>query len=272
MHVFVSPHPDDVVLSCAGVVQSLVANGEKVAVLTMMAQDAPATILDYDFIQRLHQRWALGDQPFARRRAEDRAALELLGVQTIRFGDWHDAIYRANSAGELLYTTDDFLFGDVRSDDPLCDAAIIFDEFQPLTHVYLPLGAGQHVDHQLTRNAALQSVSAGVNVHFYEEYPYSAATDEVNYAHAGEQPRLSGAAAINAAQQQIAGAMQPHVVVMSQRQLDTKIAAISQYNSQLSSFWDSEDAMRESVSQYASSVGAGVGVPFGERLWLLDRS
>lgn len=270
MHVFVSPHPDDVVLSCGALVQSLTARGEAVAVLTLMAQDAPDAILHYDFIQRLHARWALGNRPFAQRRAEDQAALASLGVKTVRFGDWHDAIYRTDAAGHLLYATDDALFGQIQDADPLDGVRLdLLSTLAPVDVLYLPLGAGNHVDHQIVRDASFRSLPTGAEVWFYEEYPYSATSAEVYHSHGGSDERLFGEAAVRNACQQIDGALVPQTIAFTRPQLEAKINAITKYVSQLSSFWESVDAMRQSVTAYASAVGAVANAEFGERLWHL---
>ena len=266
-HLFLSPHPDDVALSCGGFVYELVQRGEDVHVLTLMSQNPSPAVLDKPFIQQLHRRWRLGDAPYTVRQAEDRNALQALGVEKVLFGPWHDAIYRADAGGKLLYTGDDDIFGIIKSDDPLNTAEIDFSVWQNLTHVYSPLGAGNHVDHQIVRDAVLRSIPDGVTLGFYEEYPYSAESTEVYHAHEGETERLFGTQAVQLALRKIAQTITPQVEELSISALNAKIAAITMYESQLSSFWKSIDDMRQSVASYAAIIGNLIDRAYGERIW-----
>lgn len=271
MQLFLSPHPDDVVLSCGALLHKLIHIGETVAVWTLMAQDAPPEIQQHPFIEQLHSRWDLGDCPYTARRAEDRHALQQLGLdQQVYYGDWHDALYRSDQHGQLLYQGDDDLFGVIKNDDPLIGASLDFSIWENLTHIYAPLGAGNHVDHQVVRQALLRNMPEEVAILFYEEYPYSAETSEVYHAHAGEQARLYGLAAIQQAGKAINKPLIGYVQSVDEVSLEAKIAAIAAYQSQLSSFWNSVEDMQNSVRQYAASVGHSAGIAYGERIWFLS--
>lgn len=270
MHLFLSPHPDDVVLSCGGYIHRLIAGGDTVVVLTLMAQDAPATILDYDFIQELHRRWDMGHAPYALRRREDKAALASLGVEDVRFGSWHDAIYRTSTDGQLLYINVDGIFGEIHPQDSLGDAVLDFAGYPQVTNIYVPLGAGNHVDHRLVRDAALRGRPNHLKLWFYEEYPYSAETAEILYTHSGDAERAFGQNAIELAKHQIEGVLTKHTIGFNEDDMVAKVGAIENYQSQLSSFWDSVEAMQQSVVHHARVVGESAGRDYGERLWLLD--
>ena len=103
VHLFISPHLDDVALSCGGYVRHLTSAGELVSVLTVFTADPPAgTTLSW-FARRNQSAWRLSDAPFAARRGEDAAAMQLLGAQ-YRHLDCLDAIYRRDFVGLYLYT------------------------------------------------------------------------------------------------------------------------------------------------------------------------
>lgn len=268
-HLFLSPHPDDAILSCGGLIYALAQQGDAVSVFTLMAQEAPVDVRQKPFIQALHQRWGGDDEPFALRRAEDEAACKLLGVDNVIFGDWHDAIYRTDEAGELLYISDDDLFGDVKPADQLINATLDTDTWTGVTDVYVPLAAGNHVDHQAVRDAALRSNWHHITWHFYEDYPYSASSDEVFYTHGGTIERLHGPAAIEYARSKITWPLKRSVQKMSRDAIEAKINAIAHYQSQISSFWPSVADMRTQVQQYHQQIGKDSGLIFAESYWIL---
>jgi LmbE family N-acetylglucosaminyl deacetylase len=199
LHLFLSPHPDDAALSCGATIYQLAAEGERVVVLTLMAGDAPDPLPVSPLVEEIHARWGLGANPFIVRRAEDQRAVEYLGAE-IAFGEWRDCIYRTDGTGIALYPNGDAIFGDIHPDDPLRLATLPLSKWaEKLTHLYVPLAAGNHVDHQLVRELALTWVAgqlAKVAVFFYGEYPYTSEAGEVLYSHTGQAERLAGVDAL----------------------------------------------------------------------------
>ncbi|MBN1200426.1 MAG: PIG-L family deacetylase [Anaerolineae bacterium] len=250
MHLFLSPHPDDVVLSCGGRMIQLVQSGEAVTVVTLMAGEVPPDTPPTLFTQEHIVRWQLGDNPVPGRKAEDQRAVELLG-STLVFGNIPDALYRTDEHGTALYTDLKKLFGQINRRDP---AAVrphtITRHLDPAAIIYAPLGAGHHVDHQLVREAvgAWLAAHSPVAIFFYEEYPYSAdSPDSIKIARAA-----------------LALPTQPVIYRLSDTEMDRKIKAIACYKSQISTFWDDVPAMEAAVRQYAVQVGGGF---YAERLW-----
>jgi LmbE family N-acetylglucosaminyl deacetylase len=251
MHLFLSPHPDDAVLSCGGVIYRLTQAGEPVTVVTLMAGALPADVPPSAFIEEHLVRWGLGPDPVPGRREEDRRALQELGA-IVRFGRIPDALYRTDGQGNPLYPDLVALFGTVHPKDPaigeLDDTLARLDTAATL---YAPLGAGHHVDHQLVRDAALRWSRAGVAVFFYEEYPYSAESAEV----------------VEAARVSLGITTVPVVYPVGEAALVAKIRAITWYESQISTFWDDVTAMKKAVRQYMTRTGGG---DCAERFWQVD--
>jgi len=102
------------------------------------------------------------------------------------------------------------------------------------------------VDHQLVRLTAQQTELAGKRG-YYEDYPYA-----------------EDAAAMQGITLQSSD-LTARAVPVTAQDLDAKLAAISAYESQLSSFWVDGAEMRQRVTDYA--VRAGGGAP-AERLWV----
>src|SRR5579883_373196 len=109
--LFVSPHFDDVALSCGGTVAREARDG-RALVVTVFAGEPADTLTSFAEFQ--HRRWGALDDAVATRRREDRAAMEALGAD-YHWLDFPDAIYRGD-----LYRSDEDLFGSVKApDEPL---------------------------------------------------------------------------------------------------------------------------------------------------------
>jgi len=273
-HLILSPHADDAVLSCGGLMYTLAQQGQPVVVWTLMVADAPKPLPRSPLVNDLHLRWGVENDPYVMRRAEDKVAIEQLGAEVV-FGDWLDGIYRVAGNGRVVYPDLDFLFAELQPTDPLLNNALDLARWPSLQAVYIPLAAGNHVDHQLVRQLALrwlQAAPASIGVYFYEEYPYAAQTNEISHFHTGEKPRLFGSTAVQTALATLPGLTSPLVRQFDEAALQAKINAIACYASQISSFWNSTAEMAQNVREYARFVGSSTGVEFGERLWILNQN
>ena len=109
--LYLSPHFDDVALSCGGMVAQQAAKGWLVEVATVFAA-GPAQGAELSaFARWQHQRWGASEEAVQRRGEEDAAALARLGARAHRL-PFPDAVYRGSQ-----YTSDEELFGEVASAD-----------------------------------------------------------------------------------------------------------------------------------------------------------
>jgi LmbE family N-acetylglucosaminyl deacetylase len=250
-HLYLSPHPDDVVLSCGGAIWQQIQRGESVAVVTVFADSPSPSLPLSDFAQLLHDRWqasaALGDfaDPPAVRRAEDVRAFEVLDPRIVlaQF-PLTDCIYRTRPYLDIpLYASEAAIFGELRSADPAREKLAIIPPPEESTIVYSPLAIGNHVDHQLVRSVVEGwGIDAG-RVRFYEDYPH---------------------VVIRSNLEKIVGQHDGWVSVVTpleEAALQAKINAAAQHHSQISTFWNSVEAMDKALRSYAVEVG-------GERLWI----
>lgn len=243
MRLFIAPHPDDIALSIGATLSFHSATGERVHTLTLFAADPPAAPPDTPIVRELHARWGVGSNPFAARREEDRAALQKIGADRIDFAPLHDAIYRTDAEGQALYPTGESIFGAVHPDDPAIAAldALPIDTHE-LTHLYVPLGVGGHVDHIIAREWGIRYAlqNRKVMLLFYEDYPYA------------EQPY---------ALDNLLGGFRYILESLSFRvrplDIDRKIEAIRCYESQLNTFWESDAAMESAVRAFMEKRGNG---------------
>ena len=284
-HVYLSPHLDDAVMSCGGIIHHQTSNGEQVQVITIFAgeyQDgAPSP---FALVQ--HGYWGNPPRPMPLRRAEDTAALMLLDADTVHL-EYLDAVYRAGPDGEWLYAHEEALWQKVSPADPLAEdgaqglvdrlvtlipppdqslvdrlAAVIPPPDQSLVDrlaamipppdqglVYAPLGVGQHVDHQLVHTAARKLLARGYRMAFYEDYPYAmnpGATDLAVTAAGVEEWQMD-------------------TIPLVPADLVAKVSALNYYRSQMYVLFGGIEDMPNRVWAFAASRSPGTGL--AERLW-----
>lgn len=241
LHVFLSPHLDDAVLSCGGIIYQRIQAGEAVRVITIFAGDPPPGPIT-PFAQSLHARWQAAP---AERRAEDSAALGRLGAQAVHWL-FPEAVYRRSTiSGAALYDTEDSIFGEMDAADTGMTESIAAQlrDVEDSARLYVPLGAGHHVDHQLVRAVA---ESLDRQLIYYEEYPYVETPQKLE-------------AILNM------GRWSPELVRLGDAAIRAKAEAILAYRSQMSTFFQDANEMTRRVRAYAVRVGGG-HTP-AERLW-----
>jgi len=237
--IYLSPHLDDVVLSCGGLVWEQAQQGKQVEIWTICAGDPPTDLLSA-FAASLHERWQTDQGAPAERREEDRLACQRLGA-TARYFSLPDCIYRRSPEnGESLYNSESELFGDIH---PI-EAGLVTILAQELTQaiprdaiVVSPLTVGGHVDHRLVRATA---ESMKLPVYYYADYPY------VQW--------------LKGIQAELVTGMEPAVFPVSEAGLAAWIEAVAAYASQISSFWFSPEDMETDIRGYCQNNG-------GVQLW-----
>jgi len=247
--IFVSPHPDDVVISCGGLIYKQERATQEPLIVTLFASTPDyAHVSPFAHIQ--HGYWGNPPDPMATRREEDIAAAEQLGA-TVCHLPFLDAVYRTDPDGCPLYASEEAIFGDVAPADGAL-AGQIADYLEllllPGSALYVPLTAGNHVDHQIALATAARMAQRGVPLTFYEDLPYVARTDEAVW--------LPG----------LTATLRPHVEPLDDVTMQAKLEAISCYASQLDILFGSAAQMQDVVSGYGRRH-ATPKAPFGERYW-----
>src|SRR5882724_9642235 len=243
LHLFFSPHSDDVVLSCGGMIHSLVVQNKSVQVVTVFAGDSNAGLSA--FARHLHAKWNSTSDLFEQRRQEDAKALSELGVKNYERWNFEEAPYRRAADGCHVYGTYDELRGKVAIEDQsirdLIKERILkrLQELPETTILYFPLSLGRHVDHQMLFAMGLELNAAGKQVRFYEDYPYAEAYDpkplELNWL--------------------------PRTVSI---ELEPKLRAASAYTTQIRGLGGSVRNLEKRLRKFGSVVG---GRSIGERYW-----
>src|SRR5258708_37111056 len=107
--IFLSPHFDDIVLSCGGVAARLSRMGARCISITIFTAPAPEGETLSPFAMGMHDEWERSGGGSAKavnevRRDEERAAMRLLNLETVWL-DLPDAPYRRGPDGRYLYTS-----------------------------------------------------------------------------------------------------------------------------------------------------------------------
>ena len=247
--IFLSPHYDDVVLSCGGTVAALVAAECQPLMVTIFGGETPEELVG-DFARWKHHRWGYesADAVLTVRRDEDAAAAAILDCRT-RWLGYFDAIYR----GER-YAADGELFGHLNAIEAglvplIADEILSLPEWEAGTTVYVPLAIGGHVDHQITFATGQLLASRGITVFAYEDCPYAIHSPQ------GVAPRLAA----------LAGQIGPAAFVAIEGTLDRRIAAITAYTTQVPVIFRFTTDMPGAVTTHARNTGGPLGA--AERYW-----
>ena len=241
--VYLSPHLDDAVLSCGGLIWEQVHSGQDVQIWSICTGDPPSGTLS-PFAESLHARWQTGCEAMSLRRAEDQAACNLLGAKTHHF-NLPDCIYRTayllpSGTVNYLYTSEASLFGPLHPAETqlikeVC--AQIEAYLSPQAQLVSPLALGNHVDHQLVRLAAEELRKS---LWYYADYPYAEQQGE----HLAEMK---------------ANGWEVQVFPISAQGLIAWQDAIAAYTSQISTFWKDDSQMRLAIEHY-NNQSCGVGL------------
>jgi LmbE family N-acetylglucosaminyl deacetylase len=252
-HLFLSPHYDDIALSCGGTA-ALLARAGRLPEVALIFGDHPDPAQPLTtFAESMHRGWGLdAAEVIAGRRSEEAAASGILGTRAV-FLPFRDAIYR----GERYLSNDD-LFGEVAADEADLPVEIVaalgLDQHTgATTRNYAPLAIGRHVDHQQAFAAGVRLAQTRYEIWFYEDLPYA-----LNPGAAEAQIAATGVALEIAA------------VVDVTEVWEEKLAAIMAYPSQLATVFayvdagSSRDEIDAVLRAYATEVGGGAP---GERFW-----
>ena len=247
--MFVSPHFDDVAMSCGGIISRYVARSDRVLVVTVFTRGPRAKTDITPFAAGYTAACGLDRTATTKlwrlRRSEDAAAMTELGSIGRSLG-YRDAIYRGP------YNDVNTLFGHVRREDaPLIekvhhDIVTLWRRTCPHAVVFLPLAIGRHVDHQICYQAGNALRGARARVWYYEDCPYAINVQAIEW-------RL----------REIGTPLSSMTIDISSH-IERRISATRHYVTQLPLLFHGrmEVAMRSFAARYA--FGSGL---FGERIW-----
>jgi LmbE family N-acetylglucosaminyl deacetylase len=263
-HIYLSPHFDDVVLSCGGQIAERRMAQQPVSVAIVFGGEP-----NYDklspFAQEVHSRPHATERLMNQRWQEEQRALSILQA-TPRPGSFLDCIYRMDGERtRWLYDSQEALFGEI---DPVEEEDLLMEVTQSIVSLapepeqcvlYAPLAIGNHVDHQVVHRAAKDLQHGGYRIRYYEDYPYVVR----------EAEGLTEALARWGA----GGQWHPAFVLLNDTSLRRKIEAIKSYRTQHAVLFpdptpDNLDPIASTIRDYAIMVGQSADVGrLAERLW-----
>jgi LmbE family N-acetylglucosaminyl deacetylase len=205
---------------------------------------------------------AAGEMMAARRLEDERFAY--FAEASIVFLDLPDAVFRG-------YEGDEELLGAPRPDDP-APYELLRREIERLEpqRLYLPLGIGNHVDHQLIRRVGVELLGESRRwvmpgpdyvgrVAFYEDFPYAWWND---FNHLEDLP----AGALEGLPRTVS--LEPEYADVGD-QVERKISGISLYASQLGRLFGGPEAMADAVRGHGAKLAALGRLPdYAERYWV----
>lgn len=177
--IFISPHFDDVVLSCGGTLAQLSQQGTKLLLVTVFTADQADSAPLSPLARQMHDKWGSALKPFEVRKREDKATIDYLQAE-YRWLEFPDVIYRYPVLWEDEIMCPAF--------NPQADACFelvraallkVLNE-NPHAVVFAPLGLGHHRDHLLVHEAvkdAARVATSFCTLLFYEDFPYAATAD-----------------------------------------------------------------------------------------------
>jgi LmbE family N-acetylglucosaminyl deacetylase len=235
MWVFLSPHFDDVIFSCGGLIYELVLQKQAVSIITIFAGQPPGGPLSA-FAESLHARWETDENVVDKRLNEDLSASKYLGTPSIHF-EYPDCIYRRNpKTGTWLINENRDLFNSQPETEWLLISRIASQlrAILPETmRIICPISLGNHIDHQIVRLAAETLPNS---LCYYPDFPYSANRS------ASFEDKLNPD-------------WKPLEIKISPAGLVAWKTAVAFYQSQLSSFWSSVGDMEKSIDNYHTQGG-----------------
>ena len=242
--IYLSPHLDDVALSCGGRIYQQTSQNEPILIVTTMAGESAPDLQLSAFAQELHQRWELPQYAVRARRAEDAAASQILGADYLHWSI-PDCVYRTEPAtGEPCYPTWESVITTQHPADGAVIAQLVHQlaQLPSADEIVVPLTAGNHVDHRLVRQAAVLAFTPN-SLLYYEDYPYAAE-----------------AGAVTAVLTPTSQNWQSTQIELPETAVAAKIAAIWAYASQRSTFFETRQDVENKIRAYADQAG-------GERYW-----
>lgn len=262
VRLFLSPHLDDAILSCGGVMHRLSEQGERVIILTVMAGEPQDTEVDSPVLRSIRSQWNDGENVFAARRTEDAQAAQQLGAQVYHLA-FAECAFRGATCGTgeriALYPQYDSPFGEINeADDARIGLLQTLLPFEGITAIYAPLCVDDHVDHRLVRDWGLVLTGShdAPALRFYEEFPHSrskAALQRVQNFYHRQLPAL---------------VMEQAVIALSEDDVAAKLRAMRCYHSHLQVLWNDAAEMDNISREYMRVVGNGAPA---ERYWRVIR-
>jgi LmbE family N-acetylglucosaminyl deacetylase len=234
--IYLSPHLDDAVLSCGGMIHAQTLAGDSVEIWSFFTGSPPPEVLS-PFVDQIHANWGTGSDAYVLRRAEDQRACPVVGAAWKHFG-YLDCIYRSDPATHepLIHASEDLFQPIPASQESLVLEihATMAEHLRGDTAVVSPLTIGGHMDHRIVRKAAEM---LKIPLRYYPDFPYVVNRKITVRKWLGRGWEIG---------------MQQPVNPLSMMAWGD---AIQEYTSQVTGFWKDDPAMRVELDNYMKTGG-----------------
>jgi LmbE family N-acetylglucosaminyl deacetylase len=228
-NIFISPHLDDVVLSCGEYLKKLSKTNENITVLTVFAGSQDPSLFS-DIAKKYHKKCGLDDDAVYSRREEDKNAMRYFNCKYIHL-DILEILYRMDKFNKHKCKSEKDIFNrDIKGESDTIKK--IIEEFEnnitinEYDNVYLPLSLGNHIDHVLTTYVMtkyLEENFKNLNIFYYEDVPYTynllKSEWKVEYLHESKA----------------------YIMDISLDEWEAKLEGIEFYKSQVRALWESKE-------------------------------
>lgn len=235
--VILSPHLDDAILSCGGLLHFLRGREASRLVITVYCGNPPAIKAKDGSLRTLQRKGHVNPRL---RRKEDIAAMHQADADFVHLG-FPDGIYRRSPLTDrFIYLHAHERWAAPRVDD-LAHVEELFLVLQRLCLnlgrilIVSPMGIGQHVDHTIVAQVALRVAERGPSLLFYEDFPYVVDREVGNGAEDDPVKAL-----LRLKQSPVARCVLPV-------DAEAKAALISRYGSQIPALFDDADGLDEAL-------------------------
>lgn len=230
--IFISPHFDDVVFSCGGLLAQL-RGISSVLVITVFSG------VGEGFSSKTGKKFILdcgyesGEELFNRRKMEEKKVAIMLEYKT-QLMNFPDAIFRYEKGflgKKHFYNDSAHLFGEVNKNDKVM--GVLEKELNELinkyskreTMIYFPLGLGGHVDHKIV--SFIGKNLKWRKIYYYEDFPYVTYDKGIS---------LDG--------------MKLKIVLTPKKILKEKYQAMLEYKSQINDTFRSNNNLRKQLNDF----------------------
>lgn len=253
--LFISPHLDDVVLSCGGCVHKEINELDSVVTVVTIFTGLPEPDTLSEAAKEFHNSINLGDNAISVRRSEDIEAASFLNFKTLHLG-FLESQYRQNPNGSHRYKCLLEIFKayvDEEKDtlDQVTHALKNVITASKWKRIFIPLGNGNHIDHLITRRA-VENISQECgffnHITYYEDMPYS------YYDRNGENTTP------------YTKEMECYLEPLSAESFMAKVGGVEIYQSQVNMLWGSPEHMKKAYLDYAYSISQDKEKVY-ERYW-----
>lgn len=182
-HIFISPHPDDAILSCGSFICELKAKCKAVHIITVYSsagsKGTELTSIISKYVSedcncsRDEVTYGLCQQLSKVRKKEDINACSKYLKCELKDLDFPDAMYRKDQNG-FFYKKEGDLYSTICERDKFDILLSMFFQEEKMNKsiFYFPMGIGGHVDHRILKEIGLKMLNMNYNIAFYGELPY----------------------------------------------------------------------------------------------------